>query len=159
MLKSKFIAISFIFSVAASAHAQTNGQHVLEAMFYNFDENRDGVITLAEANHFIDATFKEMDMRHSGKITREAFRSFSFGLADVAAEQGVTAAYERAKDSVFDRWDRSHANALTVEDYRAGVLGDARVAVGGKETDKDLRLDMAAFMRLRFVHQLMVSLH
>lgn len=144
---------------SSSPRAQSNAIHTLDAIFYNFDENRDGVITSAEANHFIDKTFAEMDPRHTGRMTKKAWRNFSFGLADVAAEQGVSHSYERAKDAIFDRWDRRKKGALTLEDYRNGVLGDARAAMHGEGKGDELRIDLNAFKRARFVRQLLRSLH
>lgn len=152
-------ALLVCLAVAPTAsHAQSDAEHLLEAVFYGYDDNRDGVITLDEANRYIDKSFKEMDPKGSGKITREAFRSYSFGLADVAAEQGRSEKYEKAKDAVFKRWDRAHAGALTLEAYRRGVLGDAGAAVGAKAGDGDLRIDLHAFKRTPFVKTLMGSL-
>jgi hypothetical protein len=152
------LACAAFLALAAPARAQSNATHLLDAVFQMFDENGDGDITLDEANHFIDKTFADMDMKHTGKISRDAWMRFSFGLADVAADQGRSDAYDRAKYKIFKRWDRSNAGALTLDDYRAGVLGDARAAVGGK-SGGDLRIDAAAFKRAPFVRQLMHSLH
>lgn len=157
---STALLVAFTAALAPSvARAQSNAEHTLEAIFYNFDENHDGVITTAEANHFIDKTFAEMDPRHTGKMTKDAWRLYSFGLADVAAELGVSDSYERAKDATFNRWDRRKTGVLTREDYRDGVLGDARAAAGGKEKDGELRIDLDAFKRARFVRQILQSLH
>lgn len=141
------------------AHAQSDAGHMLDAMFQTFDENRDGVITTAEANRFIDKTFAEMDMKHTGAISRDAWMRFSFGLADLAAEEGRSDAYDLAKYQIFKRWNKSKSGALSLEEYRAGVLGDARKAVGGKPKDgEDMKIDLAAFKRAPFVRQLMHSL-
>lgn len=160
LLQSLVVALAL---AQAPARAQSDAEHVMDAIFYGFDDNRDGVITAAEANRYIDKTFKEMDPKGSGKVTREAFRNFSFGLADVAAEQGTTAKYERAKDAIFKRWSRKGASAMTLEDYRRGVLGDARAALRGKGTDDvaeaDIRVDLEAFKRAPFVKRLIESLH
>ncbi|PPD44156.1 MAG: hypothetical protein CTY15_07900 [Methylocystis sp.] len=157
-LAAAALALGFTFSVAP-ARAQSDAAHVLDAVFYGFDEDHDGVITGAEANRFIDKTFSELDRGKTGKISPQAWMSFSFGLADVAADQGRSDAYDRAKAKIFKRWDRAKSGALTLEDYRAGVLGDARKAVGGATKDADLRIDLAAFKRAPFVRQLMRALH
>lgn len=157
-LTASLVALGVAIAPAA-ARAQSNAIHTLDAIFHNFDDDHDGVITAAEANRYIEKSFAEMDPRHTGKMTKEAWRAYSFGLADVAAEQGVSDAYERAKDAIFDRWDRRKKGALSLEDYRAGVLGDARGAVAGKATDRDLRIDIDAFKRARFVRQMLKSLH
>lgn len=152
------VASALLWLAPVSAPAQSDAEHVLEAMFYGFDDNRDGVITLDEANRYIDKAFKEMDPKGSGKITRDAFRSFSFGLADVAAEQGRLEKYEKAKDKVFQRWDKKRAGALTLEDYRRGVLGDASAAAGRQRRSAEIRVDLATFKRAPFVMTLMGSL-
>lgn len=162
MPKTKALTAALLLCLVlppAHSRAQSDAEHVLEAIFFGFDDNRDGVITLDEANHYIEKTFKEMDPKGSGKITREAFRNFSFGLADVAAEQGASAKYEKAKDDVFRRWDRKHAGELTQEEYRQGVLGDASAAIGHKRRDSEIRIDLATFKRARFVKTLMGSLN
>lgn len=157
-LTASLVAVAVSLSPAAG-FAQSNAIHTLDAIFYNFDDDHDGVITAAEANRYIEKSFAEMDPRHTGKMTKEAWRAYSFGLADVAAEQGVSDSYERAKDAIFDRWDRRKKGALSLDDYRAGVLGDARAAVAGKATESDLRIDLDAFKRAKFMRQMLRSLH
>lgn len=157
--RTLFAALFFPFAFAApSVCAQSDAEHVMEAIFFSFDDNRDGVITAEEANRYIEKTFKEMDPKGTGGITRDAFKNFSFGLADVAAEQGVSARYEKAKDAIFERWDRSGAKALSLEDYRGGVLGDARAALRGKVKSAEIRVDLASFKRAPFVKSLIESL-
>jgi len=144
---------------AAPARAQSDAEHMLDAVFQMFDENRDGAITADEANHFIDKTFAEMDMKRAGKISREAWMRFSFGLADLAADQGRSDAYDRAKYRIFRRWDRSRSGALSLDDYRAGVLGDARAGLRPRpKPGAEIRIDFAAFKRAPFVRELMASL-
>jgi Ca2+-binding EF-hand superfamily protein len=155
------LALALSLAAPMPARAQSDATHMLDAIFQMFDENGDGFITTGEANHFIDKTFAEMDMKHTGKIGRDAWMRFSFGLADLAADQGRSDAYDRAKYKIFKRWDKSRAGALSLEDYRAGVLGDARAAVTGGERgeDDELRIDLLAFKRAAFVRQLLRSLH
>jgi hypothetical protein len=74
---------------AAPARAQSDAQHMLDAIFQLFDEDRDGVITTAEANRAVDRSFAEMDTKKAGRIGPEAWMRFSFGLADLAADQGL----------------------------------------------------------------------
>ncbi len=144
---------------AAPAGAQSDAQHMLDAIFQLFDENHDGVITTAEANRVIDRTFAEMDPKKTGRITPEAWMRFSFGFADLAAAQGRSDAYDRAKYQIFKRWDRSRAGALSLEDYRAGVLGDARRGLGDAARQGDeLKIDLGAFRRTPFIRQLLKSL-
>ncbi|QGM99289.1 EF-hand domain-containing protein [Methylocystis parvus] len=144
---------------AAPARAQSDAEHMLDAIFQMFDENRDGAISMEEANRFIDKTFAEMDMKHTGRISRDAWMRFSFGLADLAADQGRSDAYDRAKYRIFKRWDRSKSGALSLDDYRAGVLGDARASLRGRQKAGEApRIDSAAFKRAPFVRQLMGSL-
>jgi Ca2+-binding EF-hand superfamily protein len=150
-------ALAVVFLAVAPARAQSDAQHVLDAVFQGFDENRDGVISLDEANRFIDKTFAEMDMKHTGRISRDAWMRFSFGLADLAADQGRSDAYDLAKYKIFRRWDKSRSGALSLDDYRAGVLGDARRATG-VQSDGDLKIDLPAFRRAAFVRQLMKAL-
>jgi Ca2+-binding EF-hand superfamily protein len=169
MLKIRNFPATLAFSLALAApvaaplgaRAQSDATHMLDAVFQMFDENADGFITTSEANRFIDKTFAEMDMKHTGKISRDAWMRFSFGLADLAADQGRSDAYDRAKYKIFKRWDKSRAGALSLEDYRAGVLGDARAAMSGGERGKDgeLRIDLSGFKRAAFVRQLLHSLH
>lgn len=142
---------------AAPAHAQSDAHHLLDAIFQSFDENRDGFITADEANRFIDKTFAEMDMRRTGKISREAWMQFSFGLADLAADQGRSAAYDRAKYKIFRRWNHGKADGLSLEAYRAGVLGDARKGAGS-HAEGALKIDFDAFQRAPFIRQLMSAL-
>jgi Ca2+-binding EF-hand superfamily protein len=142
---------------AAPARAQSDAEHLLDAVFQMFDENRDGVIAMDEASRFIDRTFAEMDVKHTGKITPDAWMRFSFGLADLAAAQGRSDAYDRAKYRIFKRWDRGNSGALSLEAYRAGVLGDARKAQGAK-AGQELRIDFAAFKRAPFMRQLVSAL-
>lgn len=152
-------ALLLLASGATPVHAQSDAQHMLEAIFQSFDENRDGYVSTAEANHFIDKTFQDMDPKHTGRITPQAWMRFSFGLADLAADQGRSEAYDRAKAEIFKRWDQRGAGVLTLEDYRAGVLGDARKALGDKATQGgDMRLDFADFQRTPYVRALMKSL-
>lgn len=144
---------------AAPVKAQSDAHHMLDAIFQMFDEDRNGFITAREANHFIDKTFSEMDVKKTGRITPQAWLGFSFGLADLAADQGRSDAYDRAKLKIFKRWDRRRAGALTLEDYRAGVLGEARAAMAEQPKDGErLRIDLAAFKRIPFVRQLLKSL-
>lgn len=158
----KLLLAALVLSLAlgaAPAHSQGDAEHMLDAIFQTFDQNRDGVITTSEANHFIDETFAEMDAKRTGKITRDAWIRFSFGLADLAADQGRPDAYDRAKAKIFKRWDKSGSGALSLDDYRAGVLGDARKALGGAPKEgEEMRIDLAAFKRAPFVRQLMRSL-
>lgn len=147
--------------VSPLARAQSDAEHVLDAIFYNFDENRDGVIDAAEADRFIARSFAEMDPGHSGRISRTAFRAYSFGLADVAAQQGDTGRYNAAKDAIFNGWSHG-AGTLSRAAYRAGVLSDARAAIrkkgAGKHRASGLRIDHAAFGRIPFIHRLMNAL-
>jgi Ca2+-binding EF-hand superfamily protein len=166
LISAAMLALALSLAAPLPARAQSDATHMLDAVFQMFDENGDGFITTGEANHFIDKTFAEMDMKHTGKISRDAWMRFSFGLADLAADQGRSDAYDRAKYKIFKRWDNSRAGALSLEDYRAGVLGDARVAVGhdgvghdGAAPNGEMRIDLAAFKRASFVRQLLRSLH
>lgn len=147
---------------AAPARAQSDAQHTLDAVFQLFDEDRDGFITTSEANRFIDKTFAEMDPKGTGKFGPEAWMRLSFGLADVAADQGRSDAYDRAKYEIFKRWDRQGAGVLTLQDYRAGVLGDAREALahrsGKNGSGEEMKIDLAAFKRAAFVRQILKSL-
>jgi hypothetical protein len=154
-------ALSLLFALgAAPARAQSDAQHMLDAIFQAFDEDHDGVITTAEANRVIDRSFAEMDPKKTGRMSAEAWMRFSFGLADLAADQGRSDAYDRAKAEIFRRWDHRRIGALTLEDYRAGVLGDARKALHGKvEEGGEMRLDLAAFRRTPFMRQILKSLH
>lgn len=155
-------ALAFSLALGAApapVRAQSDAEHMLDAIFQMFDENHDGAISLDEANHFIDKTFAEMDMKHTGKISRDDWMRFSFGLADLAADQGRSDAYDRAKYRIFKRWDRSKSGALSLEDYRAGVLGEARAGLRGKEKASGApRIDFAAFKRAPFLRQLMGAL-
>jgi hypothetical protein len=158
-MKPLFVALAASLALgAAPARAQSDAHHILDAIFQSFDENHDGFITTDEANRFIDKTFAEMDMRHTGKISREAWMRFSFGLADLAADQGRSDAYDRAKYKIFRRWNHGKADGLSLEDYRAGVLGDAKQGVGS-HAEGALKIDFAAFQRAPFVRQLMSALH
>jgi Ca2+-binding EF-hand superfamily protein len=153
-------ALALSLACALSARAQGDAGHMLDAIFQVFDENRDGVITTSEANHFIETTFAEMDRKHAGAISRDAWLRFSFGLADLAADQGRSDAYDLAKYKIFKRWNKSKSGALSLDEYRAGVLGDAHKAVGGKPKEgAEMKIDLAAFKRAPFVRQLMRSLH
>lgn len=147
--------------VAPGAQAQSDAEHVLEAMFYNFDENRDGVIDSSEADRFIARSFAEMDPGRSGQISRTAFRAYSFGLADVAAQQGDTGRYNAAKEAIFNVWSHGAAT-LSRAGYRAGVLADARAALrtkpAGKRRRTGLRVDRAAFGKIPFIRRLMNAL-
>ena len=149
----------------AGAKAQSDAAHVLDAMFYNFDENRDGVIDAREANRFIANSFAEMDSGHGGQITRKAFRAYSFRLADVAAKQGDAARYDAAKDAIFNGWSHGR-DTLTLAGYRAGVLADARAAMktspratrSSKRRLAPLRVNHKAFNRIPFIARLMRAL-
>jgi Ca2+-binding EF-hand superfamily protein len=150
--------VALFVSFSLAARAQSDAQHVVAAIFHLFDENDDGYITTAEANRFIDKTFSEMDRLKAGRMSRDAWLNFSFGLADVAADQGRSDAYDRAKDKIFRRWDRDGSGDLTLEEYRAGVLADARATRAGP-ADKDLKVDLRAFRRAPFIRQLVKALH
>ena len=155
------VATLIALVLAPIAHAQSDAEHVLDAMFYNFDENRDGYIDAREADRFIDRSFAEMDPGHSGQISRASFRVYSFGLADVAAQQGDTSRYNAAKDAIFNGWSHGAAT-LSRAGYRAGVLADARAAMRAKRTGKrraaGLRVDHAAFGSIPFIRRLMNAL-
>lgn len=138
---------------AGAAQAQSDAQHTLEAAFYSFDENHDGKISNDEITRYADSSFREMDRAKKGVITAEAFRDFSVGLADVAAQYGVSDRYERAKAKIFKRWSGGKST-MTLEKYKAGVLADAAAAGGGADG-----LDMQGFLRAPFIRQLMKSLH
>lgn len=154
-----FLSALALLAATTPALAQSDAQHILDAIFQSFDENHDGYVSTAEANRFIDKSFNDMDPKRTGRITPQAWMSFSFGLADLAADQGRSDAYDRAKARIFKRWDHRGAGVLTLEDYRAGVLGDARKALGDKATQGgDMRLDFAAFQRTPYVRALMKSL-
>lgn len=158
-MKSFLAALSLLVAGALPALAQSDAQHILDAIFQSFDENHDGYVDTAEANRFIDKTFHDMDPKRTGRVTPQAWMSFSFGLADLAADQGRSDAYDRAKAEIFKRWDQRGAGVLTLEDYRAGVLGDTRAALGDKAPQGgDMRLDFAAFQRTPYVRALMKSL-
>jgi hypothetical protein len=162
MKRKRAFALALLLALAAPAAsiAQSDADHLIDAIFQSFDTNGDGAITTSEAVHFIDKTFSEMDRGKTGRISRDAWLNFSFGLADLAAEQGRSDAYDRAKEKIFRRWDRSKSGGLSLEDYRAGVLGDARAALRGKAkpSDGEMRIDLAAFKRAPFVRQLMRAL-
>ena len=164
-LRMSAAALMLTLCGVADAKAQSDAAHVLDAMFYNFDENRDGVIDAREANRFIANSFAEMDPGHSGQITRKAFRAYSFGLADVAAQQGDAARYDAAKDAIFNGWSHGR-DTLTLAGYRAGVLADARAAMktspratrSGKRRLAPLRVNHRAFNRIPFIARLMRAL-
>ncbi len=160
-----FLVALALALTGGAALAQSDAQHMLDAIFQLFDADRDGFITTAEANRMIDRTFSEMDTKKTGEIRPEAWMRFSFGLADLAAAQGRSDAYDRAKYEIFKSWDRRHAGALTLEDYRAGVLGDARKglsskgATGAAPGSDEMKIDLAAFRRAPFVRRILRSLH
>ena len=164
-LRMSAAALMLTLCGVADAKAQSDAAHVLDAMFYNFDENRDGVIDAREANRFIANSFAEMDPGHSGQITRKAFRAYSFGLADVAAQQGDAARYDAAKDAIFNGWSHGR-DTLTLAGYRSGVLADARAAMktsmrttrSGKRRLSPLRVNHKAFNRIPFIARLMRAL-
>lgn len=164
-LRMSAAALMLTLCGVAGAKAQSDAAHVLDAMFYNFDENRDGVIDAREANRFIANSFAEMDPGRSGRITRKAFRAYSFGLADVAAQQGDAARYDAAKDAIFNGWSHGR-DTLTLAGYRAGVLADARAAMktspratrSGKRRLAPLRVNHRAFNRIPFIARLMRAL-
>ncbi len=153
-----FFTLIAAFFIVSGAQAQSDAEHVLDAIFYNFDENRDGVIDAKEANRFIANSFTEMDPKHSGRITRAALRAYSFGLADVAAQQGDIARYDAAKDKIFNGWSHGR-DTLTLANYRAGVLADARAAMRNSRNTKRgaiaLRINHKAFSRIPFIARLM----
>ncbi len=155
------VALTMALLISSAGHAQSDAEHVLDAMFYNFDENRDGVIDAGEADRFTARSFAEMDPGRSGRISRTAFRAYSFGLADVAAQQGDTGRYNAAKDAIFNGWSHG-ADTLSRAGYRAGVLADARASMrkkrAGKHRGADLRIDRAAFGRISFIQRLMNAL-
>lgn len=162
----RFFLAALVFALvggAAPSFAQSDAQHTLDAVFQLFDEDRDGFITTGEANRFIEKTFSEMDPNRTGRIGPDAWMRLSFGLADIAADQGRSDAYDRAKYEIFKRWDRQRAGALTLEDYRAGVLGDARKSLasraGKHESGAEMKIDLAAFKRAPFVRQILKSLN
>lgn len=157
-LRSAAGAFLLLCLAAPGARAQSDAEHTLDAIFHLFDEDNDGVITDAEANRYIDKTFKEMDGNHDGRITAADFRNFSFGLADVAAAEGKSDSYEKAKDAIFKRWDKRGAGALTLADYRAGVLADAAAAQRGGARPQQGRFDIRTFKRAPFVKEIMKSL-
>lgn len=167
MTRLSVSAAAFVLTlfIASGAKAQSDAEHVLDAMFYNFDENRDGVIDAREANRFIANSFAEMDPGRSGRITRKAFRAYSFGLADVAAQQGDAARYDAAKDAIFNGWSHGR-DTLALASYRAGVIADARAAMrrpmratrSGKRRPTPLRVDHKAFNRIPFIARLMRAL-
>jgi Ca2+-binding EF-hand superfamily protein len=159
-MKPFLAALALSLACVLPAQAQSDASHMLDAIFQMFDENRDGVITSSEANHFIEKTFAELDMKNTGAISRDAWMRFSFGLADLAADQGRSDAYDLAKYKIFKRWNTSKTGALSLEEYRAGVLGDARKAVGGhSKAGEEIKFALAAFKRAPFVRELMRSLH
>jgi hypothetical protein len=160
-MKHSLAAVFFLLAfVVTPARAQSDAIHMIDAVFQMFDENKDGYISTPEANHFIDKTFAQMDPKKTGRVTPEAWLRFSFGLADIAADWDRSEAYNRAKMRIFLRWDRNHSGFLTLEDYRAGVLGEAREGVGDKAKEGEpLMIDLAAFKRAPFVRQLLNSLH
>jgi Ca2+-binding EF-hand superfamily protein len=154
------LLVALFFSASLAARAQSDAQHVVAAIFHLFDENDDGYITTTEANHYIDKTFAEMDTRRAGRMTRDAWLKYSFGLADVAADQGRSEAYDLAKYRIFRRWDRDRSGDLTLEEYRAGVIADARATQPrGKKTDDEIRIDLAAFRRAPFIRALVKAMH
>lgn len=160
MLKLRLAGVAFLLLCLASvgARAQSDAEHTLDAIFHLFDEDNDGVITNAEANHYIDKTFKEMDGNGDGKITAADFRVYSFGLADVAAAEGKSDSYEKAKDAIFKRWDKTGKGTLTLDNYRAGVLADAAAAQRGGKRGEEGRFDLKTFKRAPFIKDIMKSM-
>ncbi|MCX7899707.1 MAG: hypothetical protein N2444_06455 [Methylocystis sp.] len=150
----RLAAVAFCVCVAApAARAQTDAEHTLEAIFHSLDENHDNVISMDEINRYIESSFKEMDPKHSGVVTIDAFRRFSVGLADVAAQQGRGDAYDAAKDAVFKRWSGGKTT-MTLDEYRRGVLGDAKAAGGDRRG-----LTLKAFGQAPFIKRLMRSVN
>lgn len=159
----KLSAAALLFPLAllaTPARSQSDAIHMIDAVFQMFDENKDGYISESEADHFIDKTFAQMDPKKTGRVTPRAWLLFSFGLADIAADWDKSEAYNRAKMKIFLRWDRNRAGFLTLEEYRTGVLTEARQGVGDKaKNGEPLMIDLAAFKRAPFVRQLLNSLH
>ena len=71
-LRMSAAALMLTLCGVAGAKAQSDAAHVLDAMFYNFDENRDGVIDAREANRFIANSFAEMDPHEKHAISHRA---------------------------------------------------------------------------------------
>lgn len=153
MFHAKRFAFLFcaVFAVTG-AYAQSDAEHTLEAAFYSFDENHDGKISNDEISRYAESSFKEMDRAKKGVITAEAFRDFSVGLADVAAQYGVSDRYERAKAKIFKRWSGGKGT-MTLEQYKSGVMADAQTVGAGKG------VDIKGFTRVPFIRQLMKTLH
>lgn len=154
MIDAKRLAPPMLFFLAATgvARAQSDAEHTLEAAFYQFDENHDGRISNDEITRYAESSFKEMDRAKKGVITAEAFRDFSVGLADVAAQYGKSDRYERAKAKIFRRWSGGKST-MTLDQYKSGVLADAG-SIGGAKG-----VDMKGLTRVPFIRQLMKSLH
>lgn len=154
MIDAKRLALLLpcLFMPIGGANAQTDAQHTLEAAFYQFDENHDGRISADEISHYAESSFKEMDRAKKGVISEEAFRDFSIGLADIAAQYGVSDRYERAKAKIFKRWSGGKST-MTLDQYKNGVLSDAATVSDATG------VEMKNFTRVPFIRQLMKSLH
>jgi len=145
-----------LLATPALADNTADAAQALAGAFASFDKNGDGVISPLEGQSFINRSFEALDTAKDGKITKEEFRQFNLGIADIADKDGKTASYVKAHDAIFARWDAKSKGYLTKGDYSMGVGSELAAAV--PEDSGTIKLDAAHFASVRFVAEMIASI-
>lgn len=144
---SVVIAVSMAFAGAAFA-AEPEGKVLAELAFKGLDQNADGFATMEEYQSHAEDVFVSMDSNDNNSLTWDEFGSWGFGMSNIAESTGREQAYETARRTVFDLWDRSFDWEVSPEEQRRGVTADFISA----DENRDGRLSKDEYTKFSIVN-------
>jgi len=141
---------------AKAADLSNQVRQVLVLVAESIGTDASGMVRPQDADEMITHTFNAMDVNGDGRVTPDEFQAFSMGFEYLAQVREKLPQFRAAKATIFKRWDANKAGFLTVQEYRAGILGDLTRAAA-KAGTSDLKLSLDEMRNADFIRELVAS--
>lgn len=142
---------------ARGADLSSQVHQVLVLVSESIGTDADGMIRPQDADEMVTHTFNAMDVNGDGRVTPDEFQAFSMGFEYLAQVRGKLPQFRAAKAAIFQRWDARKAGFLTLQDYRAGIVGDLTRAAGRGGTS-DLKISLDELKNADFIRALAAAI-
>jgi hypothetical protein len=161
-LPATLLALLVVFLAAiapagAAADLSKQVHQVLVLVSESIGTDADGMIRPQDADAMVTNTFNAIDANGDGQVTAAEFQEFSMGFEYLAQVRGKLPQFRAAKTAILQRWDARKAGFLTLQDYRAGVVGDLTRAANKAGTN-DLKLSLDELKKAEFIRELAAAI-
>ena len=111
-------------------------ESVNRVAFDSIDLNNDDQLSFREVDLFRQDVMVSQDYDDDGMVTRAEYMEWAMGWKDIAQERGLTEAYWKAREDVFDQWDLNDDGVLDPTEQDMSQSADFYVAAD--QTSKPL---------------------